>query len=749
MFADIIVDISHEKLDRVFAYRIPEGMLDSVQIGSMVDIPFGNGNRVTTGYVVDIKETVDFDESRIKDIIGLTSKTIPINSTLINMAWFIRNTYGSTMNQALKTVIPVKYQVNQKLDRKIKLIADEITVNEKLEVYGKKRAVAKIRLLETVASVNEIDYTYAMKVLKISSDVIKSLEKEQIIKVEENIAYRNPINIKQKDLGQAIELNEKQREIADKIKNSLGGASKNVHLIHGVTGSGKTEVYLDVIDEVIKKGQQVIVLIPEIALTYQTVKRFYNRFGDTVSIINSRMSAGERYDQFERAKKGLVNIMIGPRSAIFTPFSNLGLIIIDEEHEASYKSEQIPKYHARETAIYRASLSNATVVLGSATPSVESYFKALSGEFVLHELEYRAKSSKMATVHIVDLREELEKGNRGIFSDKLNELILDRLSKKEQIMLFINRRGYGGFVSCRKCGEAMKCPHCDVGLTFHKADDSLKCHYCGYTIKKPEKCPKCSSKYIAAFGTGTQKVEDFVKKQYPMAKVLRMDMDTTSKKNAHQDILESFADMEADILVGTQMIVKGHDFPNVTLVGVIAADLSLYGNDYRASERTFQLLTQAVGRAGRGEKDGEAVVQTYSPDNYAIVSSANQNYKEFYEQEIMYRKLMDYPPAGNIMAILITDENQEILDNASNKLKEIIEKQQKNTNLCYNDMKCIGPVDASVAKINDLYRKVIYIKSSNENKIIDIKNYLEDVIKLDEELKNVAVQFDFNPMNGY
>lgn len=749
MFADVIVDISHEKLDKVFAYRIPTELVENIKVGCMVDIPFGNGNRVTTGYIVDIKEKVDFDESRIKSILGITKKTMPIESELINIAWFIRNTYGSTMNQALKTVIPVKYQVNQKVKKTLRLIIDDEKVSEYKDIYAQKRAVAKLRLLQRLEE-GEIDAVTAIKQLKISQEVIKSFEEDRIIQIDSEVSYRNPISINKSNKAPAV-LNEAQQKIADDIKATLGSNDdKNkTHLIHGVTGSGKTEVYLNVIEEVVRKGKQAIVLIPEIALTYQTVQRFYDRFGDRVSIINSRMSAGERYDQFERAKNGHIDIMIGPRSAIFTPFNKLGLIVIDEEHEASYKSEQIPKYHARETAIYRAKMNGATVVMGSATPSVESYYKAKNGEIKLHKLDTRAGSGKMAQVHVVDLREELEKGNRGIFSDKLNELILQRLEKKEQIMLFINRRGYGGFVSCRKCGEALKCPHCDVGLTYHKTGDRLKCHYCGYEIPKPKNCPKCGSKHIAAFGTGTQKVEDLVTKMYPMAKVMRMDMDTTATKDAHKNILQAFQNKEADILVGTQMIVKGHDFSNVTLVGVIAADLSLYGSDFRASERTFQLLTQAAGRAGRGEKAGEVVIQTYNPDNYAVVTAANQDYEEFYNQELIYRKLLDYPPVGYIMAVLLMAESYDKVRDGADILKAMLESHRKDINPCYDEMKIIGPTDANISKISDVYRKVIYIKSANDKIVIDLKNKLEEQIKADDMLKNLNIQFDFNPMNSY
>lgn len=748
MFADIIVDISHEKLDKVFQYKIPDMLMGKLKAGMPVLIPFGKGNRVISGYVVDIKESADFEESRIKEIIDIPKKSMSIEETLINLAWFIKENYGSTMNQALKTVIPVKTEINQKINRKISLVAEEDKISQYKSVFEKKRAVGRLRFLELLSEKKEVDYDTAIKNYNISRENIKYFEENGLIKISSNVIYRNPVNIKETQ-AYSIVLNDEQRRISEDIKSSFDekDISKRIHLIFGVTGSGKTEIYLDIIEETIKRGKQVIVLIPEIALTYQTVSRFYQKFGDRVSVINSKMSAGERFDQFTRARNGEIDIMIGPRSAVFTPFERLGLVVIDEEQEAAYKSEQVPKYHARETAIYRCSNCNGTVVMGSATPSIESYYKAQKGEYMLHTLEKRAKNAMLPKVHIVDLREELDKGNRGIFSEKLHELIVDRLNKKEQIMLFINRRGYGGFVSCRKCGEVMKCPHCDVGLTYHKASERLVCHYCNYEVAKPEKCPKCNSKYIAAFGTGTQKVEDLVKRQYPMAKVLRMDMDTTVRKNSHENIISTFAENEADILVGTQMIVKGHDFKNVTLVGVIAADLSLYSGDYRAGERTFQLLTQAAGRAGRDEKEGEVVIQTYAPDNYAVVSAAEQNYEEFYNNEMMYRKLMEYPPESNLMAVLLTAESKEELDGAAISIKEFFEGHKKDINRCYDNIKVLGPVDAAISKINDMYRKVVYVKSKDICNIIDVKNDLDDYINKHKDFKSISVQYDINPMN--
>ena len=466
--------------------------------------------------------------------------------------------------------------------------------------------------------------------------------------------------------------------------------------------------------------------------------RFTRRFGDRVSIINSRLSKGERYDQFERAKNGDVDIMIGPRSALFTPFKNLGLIIIDEEHESAYKSESVPKYHATEVAIKRAKDVGATLVLGSATPSVESYYRAKNGAYKLHVLNKREKGN-LPEVHVVDLREELKNENKSIFSIELQNLIKDRLEKKQQTMLFINRRGYAGFVSCRDCGEAIKCPHCDVTLKLHR-NRKLVCHYCGHTENMPTLCPKCGSKYLGGFGIGTQQIETAVKKMFPHAKVLRMDADTTSKKGGHDEILSAFANREADILVGTQMIVKGHDFPGVTLVGVIAADMSLYSSDYCANERTFQLICQAAGRAGRGELPGIAIVQTYSPDNYSIETAGRQNYEEFYEEEIAYRKLMKYPPVSNMVSILLQGREQKQLIEVTNYLVEIIKNYKDKY---FKELFVIGPADPPVGKINDIYRKIIYLKSDRRQGIIQLKNYLEDVINSSQKFKKINIQFDF------
>ena len=569
-------------------------------------------------------------------------------------------------------------------------------------------------------------------------------------------SYRNPVKIENNASDARMEayrkkkcLNEEQRAAADGILADFDAGRKDTSLIHGITGSGKTEVYLEIIEGMIKRGKQAIVLIPEIALTYQTLLRFYVRFGDRVSVMNSTLSQGEKYDQCERAKKGEIDVMIGPRSALFTPFSRLGAIIIDEEHESTYKSESMPKYHARETAEKIASMQGAVVVLGSATPSLEAYYRAKTGKYRLYELKQRQPGKELPSVRTVDLREELRQGNRSIFSRKLRELLEERLAKGEQSILFLNRRGYAGFVSCRSCGYVMKCPHCDVSLSEH-AGGKLVCHYCGYTRPGAGSCPECGSKYILGFRAGTQQIEEAVHREFPGARVLRMDADSTRTKDSYEEILNGFANREADILLGTQMIVKGHDFPDVTLVGILAADLSLHVNDYRAGERTFQLLTQAAGRAGRGKRPGEVVIQTYDPGHYSIVHAANQDYQGFYEEEMMYREMLLYPPAAHMLAILVSSpvekEGMELAAKIGKLLKESGE------DIHGDPLRVIGPAAASIGKIQDVYRFMVYIKHMDKRKLIEAKNAIEAFLEERQEKGKTGketVQFDFDPLRSY
>lgn len=736
MYADIIVDISHEQLDRTFQYAVPEEMEQDIDVGVLVNVPFGRGNRTITGYVIELSNEPKLDIDKIKYIDSIVPDKVKAVSRMIKLAAWLKHNYGSTMNQALKTVIPVKEKVKQKEKKSVRLVIDRHEAQSYIELFVKKNAKARLRLLQALMQEQVIDCAIVKEKLNITMQTVNTLVKLGIADIEVENIYRNPIK-NTDDSEKRLTLNPEQKHVVDTFIKDYDNGNRYTYLIHGVTGSGKTLCYLDMIEHVVSHKKQVIMLIPEIALTFQTVQRFYRRFGDRVSIINSRMSKGERYDQFLRAMRGEIDIMIGPRSALFTPFSDIGLIVIDEEHESAYNSEQSPRYHAKETAIYIAKEHKASVILGSATPSVETYYHALTGEYKLFTLSHRALGNELPKVYVEDLREELKSGNRSILSRRLKALIEDRLNNNRQVMLFLNKRGYAGFISCRSCGHVMKCPHCDISLTFHK-NGKLVCHYCGYEQPSVNLCPKCGSRYISGFRAGTQQVEEVIKKMYPDARTLRMDMDTTTGKEGHEKILSAFANHEADILIGTQMIVKGHDFPDVTLVGVLAADMSLYSGSYMAAERTFQLLTQAAGRAGRGDTPGEVVIQTYTPDNYSIKTAQAQDYNAFYEEEIAYRRLMEYPPISNMLKVSIASKNEKILDAAADYIKN-------NHNRFHgNEINVYDPVNAGIYKINDIYTKLIYAKAQDYEALTDFKDKIEDISKNADIFKNVNTQFEFN-----
>ncbi len=742
-YADIIVDISHEKLDKSFQYRIPKHLQDVLEVGMCVTVPFGNGNKLIKGYVTGIGEQCKFDPARIKDIADIVQKGVSVEGKMIALAGWIRTNYGSTMIQALKTVLPAKQSVKKLEHKRIERLMNEEEIRSLLQECERKHQTAKARLLRELLTQKTIPKEWVTGKLGISSPTIKSLVQAGAIREIRETSYRNPVKL-ERCVSYQNTLSASQKQIVETVIEDFDVGKRGTYLIHGITGSGKTEVYMQLIEEMLSRKKQAIVLIPEIALTYQTLLRFYKRFGDRVSVINSTLSQGEKYDQCERAKKGEIDVIIGPRSALFTPFPNIGLIVIDEEHENSYKSEGAPKYHARETALEVARLHGASVVLGSATPSLEAYYRAQKGEYRLFTLKERLTGGTLPTVHTVDLRQELKDGNRSIFSRKLQALLADRLSKGEQSMLFLNRRGYAGFISCRSCGEVMKCPHCDVSLSEHYGE-ILICHYCGYRAPKPRLCPKCGSKYICGFRAGTQQIEEKLRELFPTVRTLRMDADTTRTKDSYEKILSAFANEEADVLIGTQMIVKGHDFPKVTLVGVLAADLSLSVGDYRAGERTFQLLTQAVGRAGRGELAGEAVIQTYQPEHYAVVHAAEQSYEDFYKEEILYRELMQYPPVSHMLAVQIFAKveinGKQLAERLSDVVKSMMEQKAS-----WESLQVIGPSPAGIGKINDIFRFVFYVKHPKYDKLVQIKDMLEEKMQL-WQTKTELVQFDFDPMN--
>ena len=731
MYANVIVDISHEKLDKTFQYSIPDELLCDIRPGVCVDIPFGS--RTITGYVIEVTDKPEYDPARTKPLIGIKADSVAVEAKLIALAAWIRRNYGSTMNQALKTVIPVKKQAKEQVSRSIALKIDKVKARAQLALCEAKKQKAKARLFRALIDADDgarLEYSFVTGKLSVSAATIRALEQSGFIEVITQSGYRNPVEHMSVDTYDKV-LNAAQQSVVDAIEGDIAAGLRNTYLIKGVTGSGKTEVYMELIAHCIQSGRQAIVLIPEIALTYQTVMRFFARFGNRVSIINSRLSNGERYDQFERAKNGDIDIMIGPRSALFTPFSNLGLIIIDEEHENSYKSESVPRYHAREVAIEYARMSDAIVVLGSATPSVDSYYKAKTGVYRLLELDKRVDDRPLPKCEVVDLRQELREGNRSILSTRLQELMEERLLNGQQTMLFLNRRGKSAFMSCRACGFVVKCPHCDVSLSEHSG-----------------------SKYISGFKAGTQKIEAMVAKRFPQARILRMDYDTTRAKDAYEKILQAFSNHEADILIGTQMIVKGHDFSNVTLVGVLAADMSLHVNDFHAAERTFALLTQAAGRAGRGKLPGNVVIQTYAPDHYAIRTAKEQDYEAFYDKEIEYRRLMNYPPVWNMLLVHVTSPDESECGSMAQRVYDIAAQMISHTDENHSPddrhrIQLIGPADATIAKVNDIYRKVIYMKTSDYAALISIKDGIEQAVKADTAMKNANISFDFNPMSGF
>ena len=736
LYADVIVDISHEKLDRSFQYLVPREMEDEIRVGMVAAIPFGNGNKERKGYVTGLSGEPKYDPAKIKSLRRLCSGEETTEARLVSLAAWMKERYGSTMAQALKTVLPVREKIRHKEKRLLYLRVSREQAEQEASRMEKSRCRARARVLRALLEKEPLDCTKAAKELGMTSSVLKPLLEQELVEIRQDEVYRIPAEEVSVPVEEHSVLSDAQKEALDEILAEWENSSARPVLLHGVTGSGKTQVYMKLIEKVISSGRQVIVLIPEIALTYQTVRRFTGWFGDKVSVLNSRMSPGERYDQFRRARQGGIQIMVGPRSALFTPFSRLGLIIVDEEHEPTYKSENSPRYHAREVAVRRGEMENARVVLGSATPSLEAYTKARQGEYLLVKLTERYRGRPLPEVSVVDLRKELKSGNRSVLSRKLQEAVQHRLERREQAMLFLNRRGYAGFVSCRSCGEVLKCPHCDVALSEH-SNGKMICHYCGYERPSVKVCPVCGSPYIGGFKAGTQQIEAVLRREFPDAGILRMDYDTTRARGSYEQILASFAAHEADILVGTQMIVKGHDFPDVTLVGVIAADLSLNEADYRCGERTFQLLTQAVGRSGRGKKTGEAVIQTYHPDHYSIQAAAHQDYERFYEEEMGYRILMDYPPAAHMLTVLASGEDAALLGQGMEFIRKFAER------ICPDKgLHIIGPADAAVGKVNDIYRKVFRLKHEDGKLLLDMKDKIEKYIEINSGFRKLYIQYD-------
>ena len=733
-YADVVVDITAKALDREFQYLIPDELESEVEEGVIVQAPFGNGNRTITGYVLSLSDQPKLDPEKIKPIQAVVTRLSDEEKRLTALAVWIRNRYGSSLAAAMRTVLPARKKTPAKISRVVCLAVEKEEARARMEDMRRGHQTARLRLMEALVEEERLPYEVCTGKLHVTAAVIRTLTQKGFVRIERERVYRNPIP-NEAFAHSRVELNEQQKMAVARILEGIGQKPDSCFLIQGVTGSGKTEVYIELIAHLVAEGKQAIVLIPEIALTYQTLMRFYHRFNGRVSVIHSKMSAGEKQDQFDRAAQGDIDVMIGPRSALFTPFPNLGVIVIDEEHEESYRSEKSPCYHAREVARRRGTLEGACVVLGSATPSMEASYAARCHEIGLIRLDQRAGQAALPRTQIVDLRDEVPSGNGLILSDSLQEAMRGALDRKEQIMLFLNRRGYSGSVLCSSCGHALRCPHCDVSLTLHRGG-RMVCHYCGYEERMPDLCPECGSPYLRFFRFGTEQVEQQVRGIFPDAKVLRLDRDTASGKDGELKVLSAFAGHEADILIGTQMIVKGHDFPDVTLMGILLADLSLNLPDYCAGERTFQLLTQAAGRAGRADRPGQVLIQTYLPEHYAIRCAASQNYDAFYEKEIGFRERALYPPAGSLLEIHMSCADQEHLTLAGGYVRKFLLNMIKD-----EPVQILGPTDEPVARIADVWRQVIYMKGGTGSFLRYVRGWLEKYIEINDGFSNIEITY--------
>lgn len=753
VIAEIIINSNVKNLNKTFDYIIPVEFEEKIAIGSRTLVPFGNKKELEEGFVVGIKETSEY-MSKLKPIAKVEEK-LYLSQEKIELAKWMANKYFCNISDCIKLMLPpgtttkvLSNRINDKMQNFVYLTKDLDEIEQDIE-NKKIKSDKQIRALKFLMenSNNEILSTDLQMFADVTNAVLKSLEKKGYIDVLEKEVERNPFIHKVIKQSQNLTLTYEQENAFEKINASLQFNEYDEFLLFGVTGSGKTEIYIQLIEEALKLGKDSIMLVPEISLTPQTVDRFLSRFGEEkIAVLHSKLSVGERYDQWKKIERGDAKIVIGARSAIFAPVQNIGLIIIDEEHDESYKSEMSPRYNAKEIASYLGEKNNVPVVFGSATPDMSTYYKAINGKMELIELTKRANNASLPDVEIVDLRSELATGNKTMISQKLHEEIEENLKNKKQTILFLNRRGFSTFIMCRDCGYTAKCKNCNITLTYHIKENKLKCHYCGYETNALTICPECGSKNIRYFGTGTQKLEEQVKSLFPQASTIRMDIDTVTKKNSHEDILNRFKNDRIDILIGTQMVVKGHDFPNVTLVGVIAADSSLNIDDYRAHERTFQTLTQVAGRAGRGKDKGKVIIQTYNPDTFCIQYAQKQDYKLFYDTEIHLRKQLRYPPFCDIILIGISSKSQKELETIANKIYEDLKEKIKTEKL---QILLYKPVPAPIDRIKNKFRWRIIVKCKIDEKIINsISDTMDKINSQNKNNKNdTRIIVDVNPTN--
>lgn len=720
MIAKVLVEINNINVDKTFDYIVPFEYIEKIKIGMRVKVPFAS--RELEGFVLDLVNSTD-DNYELKEIISIVDTEPILNNELLHLGKFMSKKYFSTLISCYQTMLPKalkaqnKTTINKKMIKYVELCSNSFPKlkpnQEKIVEY--LRINGKVKKEE----VNKISVSGVNTLIK-NGIIIESL-------IEEYRLVTKDIN-KEKE---TFKLTVEQQEAKNKI---LSQTQSSVFLLHGVTGSGKTVVYMEIVEEMLNRGKDSIFLVPEISLTPQMVYHFKSRFGDEVAVLHSRLSEGEKYDEYRKIVEGKVHIVVGARSAVFAPFKNLGAIIIDEEHTTSYKQDNNPKYSAIEIAIERAKNNNAIVILGSATPSLETYARSIKGLYTLVELKHRVNTNNLPLVEIVDMSKEKHRGS--IFSSRLITEVNKRLEEHEQIILLLNRRGYSSFITCSNCGYTAKCPHCDITLTYHKTSNTLRCHYCGYADKMNDICPSCGEKAIKTLGTGTEKVEEEIKKVFN-ARVVRMDLDTTSKKGSHEKIITAFKNHEYDILLGTQMIAKGLDFSNVTLVGVINADTSLMIPNYRSNEYTFQLLMQTAGRSGRGEKNGSVIIQTFNPEHYAITLASKHDYIDFFKQEMEVRRKLSYPPYYYLIYIKVIGKNYNKISVESNKIASILTRELKNS-------KILGPTTCSVFKLNGLFRFGIIIKYKKEEKMEEV---LQSLVNHYKGNQTVKVDIDVNPNN--
>ncbi|MGV6971303.1 primosomal protein N' [Bacillus halotolerans] len=799
-FAEVIVDVSTKNIDRPFDYKIPDHLKGMIKTGMRVIVPFGP--RKIQGFVTAVKDTSDLSGKSVKEVEDLLDLTPVLTEELMHLSSWLSDKTLSFKITALQAMLPaalkakyekelkiaegadippqverlfsetksllysdipdhdtlkiiqkqvqkghidVTYKVAQKANKKMVRYIQANAGKEELskQAEGLSRQAAKqqaiLHFFMTEPEGTKIPAADLCKKTDTSSATIKTLIQKGLLKETYEEVYRDPYQDKMFKKTEPLPLTDEQSAAFQPIRRTLDNNEHQVFLLHGVTGSGKTEIYLQSIEKVLAKGKEAIVLVPEISLTPQMVHRFKGRFGSQVAVMHSGLSTGEKYDEWRKIHRKEVRLVVGARSAIFAPFENLGMIIIDEEHESSYKQEEMPRYHAKEVAIKRAEHHRCPVVLGSATPTLESYARAQKGVYELLSLKHRVNHQVMPEVSLVDMREELRNGNRSMFSIELMEKLEETIAKGEQAVLFLNKRGYSSFVMCRDCGYVPQCPHCDISMTYHRSGQRMKCHYCGHEEPVPHTCPECGSDHIRFFGTGTQRVEEELTKVLPHARVIRMDVDTTSRKGAHEKLLSAFGEGRADILLGTQMIAKGLDFPNVTLVGVLSADTTLHIPDFRSAEKTFQLLTQVSGRAGRHEKPGNVIIQTYTPSHYSIQLTKTHDYETFYQHEMAHRREQSYPPYYYLALVTVSHEEVAKAAVTAEKIAHFLKAN------CGADTKILGPSASPIARIKDRYRYQCVIKYKQETQISALLKKILEHYKREIEQKHVMISIDMNP----